>query len=178
MSLQDEIAEKKEALGIHQYAFLNTKDLIFSQEVRHLCEVNSCGQYKKTWACPPGVGTYEECKSRILQYDNLFVFTTLHTLEDSYDFEGMMEGKDEHNRRCPEIAQLFRNSYSDLLILSAEGCNRCTSCTYPDAPCRFPDTLYPSIESYCVEVNRLAKIAGINYINGADTVTYFGCIMY
>ena len=139
---------------------------------------NSCGQYGTTWACPPGVGTLEECKSRILKYQHLFVFTTVHELEDSYDFEGMMEGKERHNALCPNIAESFRNEYPDLLILSAEGCNRCKTCTYPDAPCRFPDTLYPSIESYCVEVNRLASTAGIHYINGENTVTYFGCIMY
>ena len=90
----------------------------------------------------------------------------------------MMEGKKRHSDLCPAIADLFRQHGKTLLILSAEGCCRCETCTYPDAPCRFPDTLYPSIESYCVEVNRLAKTAGINYINGANTVTYFGCIIY
>ena len=178
MDLKDYISANKDTLGIHQYAFLKTADLIFSPGVRKLCEMNSCGSYGKTWACPPGVGTLEECQSRIQKYENLFVFTTVHPLEDSYDFDGMMEGKEKHCQICPNVAGLFRQNYEDLLILSAEGCNRCTSCTYPDAPCRFPDTLYPSIESYGVEVNRLAKTAGINYINGVNTVTYFGCIIY
>ena len=173
-----QIAAQKDALGIHQYAFLKTTDLVFSQGVRSLCEMNSCGQYGKTWACPPGTGTLEECQARVMAFENLFVFTTLHPLEDSYDFEGMMEGKKRHSDLCPAIADLFRQHGKTLLILSAEGCCRCETCTYPDAPCRHPDTLYPSIESYCVEVNRLAKTAGINYINGANTVTYFGCIIY
>lgn len=178
MNINDYIAENKDTLGIHQYAFLETSALVFSENVRQLCEMNSCGHYGKSWACPPGVGTYEECKNRILKYKNLFVFTTLHPLEDSYDFEGMMAGKEKHSRLCPDIAKVFAQNYSDLLVLSAEGCERCESCTYPDAPCRFPDTVFPSIESYCVEVNRLAASAGINYINGANTVTYFGCIFF
>ena len=178
MSLNEYFASNREALGIHEYAFLNTSDLVFSENVRELCEMNSCGQYGKTWACPPGVGIFEECKSRIQQYEHLFVFTTVHELEDSYDFDGMMAGKDRHSQLCPSIAERFREEYQDLLILSAEGCNRCERCTYPDAPCRFPDTLYPSIESYGVEVNQLAATAGIHYINGANTVTYFGCIVY
>ncbi len=178
MPIQDTIRLQKEALGIHEYAFMNTGDLVFSQGVRNLCEMNSCGEYGKTWACPPGVGTMEECQSKLLRYQHFFVFTTLHPLEDSYDFEGMMEGKERHRERCPAIAALFEKEYQDVFILSAEGCGRCERCTYPDAPCRFPDTLYPSIESYCVEVNRLAASAGIHYINGANTVTYFGCIFY
>ena len=178
MSVNDYIASHREELGIHQFAFIQTSDLIFSDGVRKLCEMNSCGQYGKTWACPPGVGTLEECKEKILKYENLFVFTTMHPLEDSFDFEGMTAGRVRHNEICPAVVNVFRENYEHLLILSAEGCERCKTCTYPDAPCRFPETLYPSIESYGVEVNRLAATAGINYINGANTVTYFGCIAY
>lgn len=178
MNLKEYIAANQESLGIHQYAFLPVSRLVFSENVRELCKMNSCGHYGKSWACPPGVGTLEECRERILKYENLFVFTTVHPLEDSYDFEGMMDGKEKHSRLCPDIAKLFRQNYKDLLILSAEGCNRCQTCTYPDAPCRFPDTVFPSIESYGVEVNQLAAAAGINYINGVNTVTYFGCILY
>ncbi len=178
MSVNDYIASHREELGIHQFAFIKTSDLIFSDGVRKLCEMNSCGQYGKTWACPPGVGTLEECREKILKYENFFVFTTMHPLEDSFDFEGMEAGKVRHTEVCPAIVNLFREQYADLLVLSAEGCERCKTCTYPDAPCRFPETLYPSIESYGVEVNRLAATAGINYINGANTVTYFGCIAY
>lgn len=178
MSVSEYISTHREELGIHQFAFMKTADLIFSDGVRKLCEVNSCGQYGKTWACPPGVGSLTECKEKVLKYENLFVFTTMHPLEDSFDFEGMEDGKAKHNQVCPAIANLFREHYEDLLILSAEGCSRCDACTYPDAPCRFPETLFPSIESYGVEVNRLAAKAGVNYINGANTVTYFGCILY
>lgn len=178
MCVKDYIAAHSKELGIHQFAFLKTSDLVFTEGVRSLCEMNSCGQYGKTWACPPGVGTLEECKEKVLKFENLFVFTTKHELEDSFDFEGMEKGKAKHNEICPAIAELFQQNFESLLILSAEGCSRCDTCTYPDAPCRFPDTLFPSIESYGVEVNRLAATANINYINGANTVTYFGCIMY
>ena len=114
-----------------------------------------------------------------MKFKNVFVFTTKHDLEDSYDFEGMMAGKDRHDEICDEINEYFQNLYSgDMLILSGESCSRCSKCTYPDAPCRFPEKLSPSVESYGIEVNRLAKTVNVNYINGANTVTYFGCIMF
>lgn len=176
--MKDFIAANKDTLGIHQYAFLTTDKISFSPDVRKLCEVNACGLYGKTWACPPGVGPLEECISRIRKYENIFVFTTLHQLEDSFDFEGMMSGRDKHNDLCPTIAKLFSEKYDDILVLAGEGCSKCPTCTYPDAPCRFPDSLHPSIESYGVMVNKLAAVGGINYINGTNTVTYFGCIIY
>ena len=165
-------------IGIQEYGMISTAEIPFEQEIRKICEGNACRLYAKTWACPPAVGTIEECQERCLQYKTAMVFSAVYPLEDSFDFDGMEAGKARHTQLCPAIVKLFQEQYEDLLILSAEGCGRCQTCTYPDAPCRFPDTLYPSIESYGVEVNRLAAKAGVNYINGANTVTYFGCIAY
>ena len=176
--MKDFIAANKDALGIHQYAFLTTDKITFSPDVRKLCEVNACGLYGKTWACPPGVGPLEDCIARIQKYKHIFVFTTMHQLEDSFDYEGMMSGRDKHNDLCPAIAKLFSEKYDDILVLAGEGCSKCAVCTYPDEPCRFPESLHPSIESYGVMVNKLAAAGKINYINGPNTVTYFGCIIY
>ena len=179
MDFSTAILGKKEDLHIHQLGFTTTDKIVFTENVRQLCEANACGTYGKKWVCPPGVGTTEECKAKILAFNDILVFTTLHELEDSFDFEGMMEGKSRHNEICQEVIAYFKEFYpDDILILAAEGCDKCAQCTYPDAPCRFPEETYPSIESYGAEVNRLAKTVGVNYINGSNTVTYFGCICY
>lgn len=177
--IKNAIARHQQELHIHQYGFTTTDQLVFSKGVRDLCEMNSCGHYGKTWACPPGVGTLEECISKIQSFRHVFVFTTRHDLEDSYDFEGMMAGKEEHDKICETVTDYFKTLIpGNMLILSGESCSRCSQCTYPDAPCRFPDKLAPSVESYGVEVNRLAKTVNVNYINGANTVTFFGCIVF
>ncbi len=179
MNLNAKFLEKKDELNIHQLGFSTTDKIVFTENVRELCRANACGTYGKKWVCPPAVGTTEECKAKILAYNDIFVFTTLHQLEDSFDFEGMMDGKARHSEICLDVIAYFKELYNDdILILSAEGCDKCTTCTYPDAPCRFPEETYPSIESYGAEVNRLAKTVNVNYINGANTVTYFGCICY
>ena len=61
-----------------------------------------------------------------------------------------------------------------FLLLNNEGCTRCDECTYPDAPCRFPEKLYPSIEGYGFLVSALAKQAGIPYIGKPTELRYFG----
>ena len=35
-----------------------------------------------------------------------------------------------------------------------------------------------SLETYGIAVSELAALAGMNYINGSDTVTYFGAVLY
>lgn len=50
--------------GVFQYGTVDTASISFSREVRKMCEVNTCRQYGKTWACPPGLGTLEECQKK------------------------------------------------------------------------------------------------------------------
>ena len=178
MTLAEEVAANRERLQIHEFGFVDTDKIVASQMVRDLCAKNSCGAYAKTWACPPGVGTLEECSAKMKAYKTCFVFTTRHELEDSLDWEGMMEGKKAHEAMTPAVVDFFRERVGRMMVLSTEGCSRCGQCTYPDEPCRFPETLHPSIESYGVEVNVLARDAGVRYHNGPNTVTYFSCIFY
>lgn len=163
-----------ERAGVTQYGIIDTRDIHFSQEVRHMCEVNTCRQYGKTWCCPPALGTVEECQARICQYDRMLVFNVKYDLEDSFDFEGMQEGMARFKETCREIDAAFKPLIERYLMVANEGCGLCKQCTYPNAPCRFPDKAHGSLEGYGIFVNELAGTAGINYINGANTVTYFG----
>lgn len=176
--ISTELLERCKALGIHEYAVLPIEKISFSEEVRSACVVNYCGGYGKSWACPPGVGTVDECRERCHQYKQVYIFSTVHKLEDSFDYDGMVEGKKTHEEVCAEIGRMFGAEVADNLMLTAEGCANCEKCTYPDAPCRFPDRMHPSVESYGISVVKEAATAGINYINGANTVTYFGNIFF
>lgn len=167
-------------IGFFQYGMVETQKVRFAQEVRKMCEVNTCRQYGKTWACPPAIGTVEECKTRIQKYKNMFVFSGKYDLEDSFDYEGMVEGMHLFKESCRRLDNLLKEKgeAGNYLLLSNEGCDLCQKCTYPDSPCRFPDKAHGSLEGYGIFVNELAEQAGIKYINGANTVTYFGALIY
>ena len=87
----------------------------------------------------------------------------------------MGRGHREFKELCDRLGESLERPF---LLLSNEGCIRCKSCTYPDAPCRFPDKLYPSLEGYGILVTELAKKAGLNYNGGANTVSYFGMLCF
>ena len=61
MTKQIEIEKELAQLPILEYEFFKPEDIIFSKEVRDLCEGNSCGLYNTSWACPPAVGSVESC---------------------------------------------------------------------------------------------------------------------
>lgn len=164
--------------GFTQWGVLSTDQLKYYPEVRKLCEGNTCRGYGASWACPPAVGTLAECEARVNRYDQMLLFSRAYQLEDSFDFEGMVESL----RSFKKLVDAFRVNLGDVLgeylLLSNEGCGRCAKCTYPDAPCRFPERLHHSLEGYGFVVNELAKEAGIRYNNGANTVTYFGALLF
>ena len=158
--------------------YIEIDSVVFRPEVRDMCAVNTCRRYGTTWACPPGVGTLEECRDRLRSFSHLLLFSKKYDLEDSFDFEGMVEGQKDFKVTVDRFAQLLGDSLSSYLLYSNEGCDRCATCTYPDAPCRFPHMLRPSLEASGLVVGDLANAAGIPYNNGPATVTYFGAIAF
>ena len=165
-------------IGFWEIGFVDMNHLRYYPEVRRICEQNTCRNYGKTWACPPAVGTLAECQRRVEQYDTMLLFSCKYDLEDSFDFEGMTAGLHAFKKTVDAFDAELKSLLTDYHLLANEGCGRCESCTYPSAPCRFPSNLHPSLEGYGFVVSELAKNAGIRYINGADTVTYFGALLF
>ena len=124
------------------------------------------------------MGTVDECRARAQSYEKMLVFTAKYDLDDSFDFEGMRRGMKAFKEVAGRIDESLRRCLSHYLILGNEGCGVCESCTYPDAPCRFPGKSHGSIEGYGIFVSKLAAQAGVAYNNGENTVTYFGALLY
>lgn len=164
--------------GFLESGYLDVGDLKYYPEVRAVCEENMCRNYAASWACPPAIGTIAECRERVGKYEKMLLFSQKYDLEDSFDFEGMTEGLLDFKKRTDRFQRNLSDILSDFLLLSNEGCRRCSECTYPTAPCRFPDLLHHSLEGYGFIVHELAAEAGIRYNNGMNTVTYFGALLF
>lgn len=174
----DEVKAIVSDTGFSESGYIAIENLIYYPEIRKICEGNSCRSYAATWACPPAVGTLDECRARVNQYDRMLLFSKAYRLEDSFDFEGMENGLRDFKHRVDRLQDSMKDKFSEFLILSNEGCGRCSVCTYPDSPCRFPHFLHHSLEGYGFIVSELAKEAGIRYNNGPNTVTFFGALLF
>ena len=64
------------------------------------------------------------------------------------------------------------------MTLSAGTCTLCKECTYPDAPCRFPDKRLVSMEAAGLVVSEVCTQAGIDYNHGPQTIAYSGCVLF
>lgn len=169
---------ERKKIGIREYGVLAAAEIPFEEEIQKICAGNACRLYGKTWACPPAVGTVQECRERCLGYAKAMVFSAVYPLEDSFDYEGMIKGHDAFKDLCDRLYALVKPRLGDFLLLSNEGCKRCKTCTYPSAPCRKPERLFPSLEGFGIHVAKLAAKGNVKYTNGENTVTYFGMLLY
>lgn len=177
MEFRLQIEEEIARLPILQYAFLRTDQIPFSPGVREICR-EECPRYGKSWSCPPAVGSVAACREQSLKYAYSFVFSTIAEETDLSDMGGMLLTRKEHERIAEKVGEIFRAHDPKALLLSAQSCEKCAQCTYPSAPCRYPDQMYPCVESYGILVPELARICGMDFTNGGDTLTWFGLILF
>ena len=170
------LASQLAALPILQYEFIPTEALHFSERVRHICETE-CPMYGKTWACPPGVGSVEACVARCRTYPEALLLTTVTEVRDIADMEETLATRAEHEAVTREAEKLLRAQGLETYVLSTEACAICEKCAYPDAPCRFPDKMYPCVESHAILVTDVAEQYGIEFISG-NVVTWFSILFY
>lgn len=167
-------------LGAYRASVINTKDIVLDRAFRDMCASNACGMYGKCYMCPPDVGEIDELMAQVTHYDYALVYQTVTELEDSFDFEGMIEAK----KKSYPLAQGLRKVFADMKIskvlhLGAGDCGVCEVCAKRTGDiCRFPEKAMPSLEAYGINVSALAKAAGMKYINGQNTVTYFGAVLF
>ena len=57
---------------------VDVADIQFDEQLRTLCEKNTCGIYNKNWMCPPAVGPISELKERVLEFHQGLLLQTVH----------------------------------------------------------------------------------------------------
>ncbi|NLF79678.1 MAG: DUF2284 domain-containing protein [Clostridia bacterium] len=180
MSLHDEFIAIALAAGAHKAQVVAVGDIPFNPVFRKMCEMNSCGKYGKSWMCPPDVGEIDRLIAEAQSYTYALVYQTIGLLEDSFDIEGMLAAGERHNHMVERIKeQIATFDLPRTLHLGAGGCGVCPRCAKMDnQPCMYPDRAMSSLEAYGVSVSDLAMISGMKYINGTNTVTYFGALFF
>ena len=178
--MENKIIEKVIDLGAFKASVISAEEIKTDKMFRELCEANACGLYGKCYMCPPDIGDIEVLMAKLRVYRSALVYQTVTALEDSFDFEGMTEARIEANRIALKLRSVFDEvGIKNVLHLSAGACGICETCAKRTGePCRCPELAMASLEAYGINVNELAKTAGMKYINGQDTVTYFGAVLF
>lgn len=171
------LEQQMQELPIVQYEFFRTEELTFTDRVRTVCQVE-CPQYGKSWACPPGVGTVEECREKCLSYPNALLITTMTEVGDIANIDEALATRPDHEEITHAVNDLMRAQGVETYVLSTESCAVCDQCSYPDGPCRHPERMFPCVESHGILVTELAEQYGIEFQAGGNIVTWFSLLLY
>lgn len=166
-----------EACGFEGTGTCPASELRVRSEVRDMCSSDKCKSYGKSWACPPGCGPIEEYQKLIDAASVCHVVQTVAQLEDDFDIETMMEAAKLQDERCEKLRALLAEHAPQARLLASGTCMICPECTYPDAPCRFPELRLVSMEAAGLVVSDVCTLAGVPYNHGPSTMAYTGCIL-
>ena len=164
-------------IGFTHIAPLDPSTIVLKEEVRKMCEANTCGRYNKCWSCPPGCGSLEEFAEQIKGYQHGILVQTVGEIEESMGFAARMEGEALHKRHSVQMDEFLSGKYPKTLAIGTGSCTQCKECTYPDAPCRFPDRRVSSMEAYGMLVLEVCKDNHLGYYYGPNTIAYTGCFL-
>lgn len=70
----EELAQEIQTLGAFRTGTAAVKDITFDRGFRALCEQNACGNYGKSWMCPPDAGDIDTLIARAKSYEIAVVY--------------------------------------------------------------------------------------------------------
>lgn len=165
-------------LPLYIYAWVDPKALEFSDSVRWICQ-HECAMYGKSWACPPGVGTVEECKKKCLGYEKALLISTLTEVSDIGSMEATLATRYDHEELTDRVGDILRENGVEPYILSTEACAICGRCAILDGkPCRHPEKMHPCVESQGINIIPTLEKHGIEFQYGQNMVTWVSLLLF
>ena len=109
---------------VYEYRILDTKGIEVRERVRTICS-QECERFGTTWACPPAVGSLEQCRDRISRYPQAVFFSSVAEVSDLMNMEEMLSTRHQHEKITEEIASFLREQGFSVFTLSTESCDIC-----------------------------------------------------
>ena len=104
-----------------------------------------------------------------------FLFSTIAEVS-IINFEETLSTRKEHENITAAIEQFIKSQGVGCMALSTESCDICETCTYPAAPCRFPEKMHPCVESHGIIVSELAEKYNLDFTLSPTQILWFGLI--
>jgi len=176
MDIIQELLQSAIDCGFSHVGELDVSTIKVHKEARDACEENKCGRYGTNWSCPPGCGSLEECGDLLSGFKRGILVQTTGEV-DMFDYDSYLELGKVHSERFRAFAEEVRKRSTTAVLAGGHACSMCSTCTYPDSPCRFPEMLSYPMEGLGMIVSEVCKDNGLKYYYGPGTLTYTGCVL-
>ena len=173
----EKLAELGAQCGFTHTAQLDISTLVFMQEVRDMWNATQCDRYGTSWSCPPACASLEDLRTRVLEYSHGVLVQTVGEIEDSYDWDAILENGLTHKANFGKMWDVLERDYPTVFAMGAGACMLCETCTYPDNPCRRPERLSASMEACGLLVSKVCTDNGVKYNYGQDKIAFTACFL-
>jgi len=177
MTDQEKLTTHAMECGFTYSAPLDIATLEFLQDVRDMCNPKQCEKYNTSWSCPPACASLEEMREKVKKYSCGLIVQTVGDLEDSYDWEGIMDVGARQKANFAKMREELEKEYGDVLAMGSGSCKLCETCTYPDAPCLFPDRMQVSMEACGLFVSKVCTDNNLAYNYGPNKFAFTSCFL-
>ena len=172
--LEQQLAE----LPLYVYVMVDPNEIEYSERIRWICE-HECPMYGKTWACPPGVGTVQECAQKCKSYNKCLMVGTITEITSIANMEEALATRPEHEALTNQIRGFFWEQGIEPYILSTEACAVCERCAILDGmPCRMPGRMHPCVESHGINLIPTLEENGLDFQYGDNIVTWYSLLFF
>jgi predicted metal-binding protein len=161
-------------LGFDEWREIKAEEIVFDSVVFDQCARNTCGKFGANHSCPPMAGTFEDRKSKVLNYRQALLLNKIISISSR---KALTESREALAKAIKEMRKEFSND--DVLILGAGACTVCENCTAPEGlPCRFPDQTQYSMEGSGIDVVRMSLNQKMTYNAGKGNLGFFTLVLY
>lgn len=166
--------------GAAAAAIVEQENIVLNPAFRAMCEEDRCGLFGRCYMCPPDIGPIEELMAQVRSYEKGLLYQTVRPLEDSFDIDGMRSAKELHTQVSQRVLDALRPVLGKAALhLTCGGCGLCSQCAKQmNLPCFHRSRALPSLESYGIDVYNTTRSTALQYVNGPNTVTYFGFVLF
>ena len=175
---KERLEQQLSELPLYTYFYITPDQLEFSDRIRYICKTE-CPRYGKSWACPPGVGSVEDCKAKCLGYRECLVIGTITECNDIADIDETLATRPDHEAVTDQVQQMLRDMEVEPYILSTDSCAICANCTFPEGkPCRHQDRMHPCIESHGINIIPTLEENGLEFQYGENIITWYSLLFF
>ena len=165
-----------EKMGFHA-ALIPAREIPVDGSFRKFCEDNLCGKYNANYSCPPGCGTVEEVRQRLLGAEKALVLQNIYDIGSYEDKDAVLKSKRNLNMSVLQLTEELRELGLDCFCLGYGGCPLCDPCRQVEGePCAFPEKRISCMSAYCIDVGRLAGKCGLEFDWVPEKLFLFGMI--
>ena len=172
----DEYVKRAMDLGFSRAVFLSGISIECKPVLRAYCNPEQCTEHGKSWVCPPGCGTLEECAERVNGFREGILLQSITRLNPPTELAEYKRLNREHNIRFRDFIEIVKRDFPDILPLATGGCVFCKDCCYPE-PCIRPDVKMESLSAFGIDVGNLCESAGLPFSFRDDMVYYTALLL-